>query len=118
MLPLSYRERYQAFLEMLQQLHQQLEIEADPVSWKATFKQLQDQFQGEILSLSGEELTGETRSRWQSSQTEVHRMMRLLQNDMMFLQTSRSSNTSQQRFAIVRDRVGKLIDFAKAFTKE
>jgi len=118
MLPLSYRERYQAFLEMLQQLHKQLDIKADPASSKATFDQLQEQFQGDILSLTGEELTGETRSRWQSSQTEVHRLMRLLQNDMMFLQASRSSNTSQQRLATVRDRVGKLIDFANAFTKE
>lgn len=118
MLPLSYRERYQGFLETLQQLQKQLETNADPATLKATFSQLQAQFQGEIMSLTGEELTGETLSRWQSSQTEVHRMMRLLQNDMMFLQASRSSNTSQQRLATVRDRVGKLIDFADAFTKE
>ncbi|AFZ43793.1 hypothetical protein PCC7418_1610 [Halothece sp. PCC 7418] len=118
MLPLSYRERYQVFLETLKQLQEHLHTDFNPKQLKAIFSQLQAQFQEEIMSLTGEELTGETRSRWQSSQTEVHRMMRLLQNDMMFLQTSRSSQTSQQRLTTVRDRVGKLIDFADAFTKE
>jgi len=119
MLPLSYRKRYQAFLETLKQLQEHLQAEnVDLVRLKLVFSRLYEQFQGEIMSLTGEPLTGETLSRWQSSQTEIHRMMRLLQNDMMFLQTSRSSHTSQHRLATVRDRVGKLIDFADAFTKE
>lgn len=115
MLPLSYRERYQAFLETLNQLNSQLTEEADPATLKSLFSQLQQQFQGEIMTLTGEDLTGDTFSRWQSSQTEIHRTMRLLQNDMMFLQTSRSAKTSQQRLATVRDRVGKLINFATVF---
>jgi len=118
MLPLSYRNAYQRFLKTLYQLQRQLQEEANPVTLKSVFSELQQQFQEEIMSLTGEELTGETLSRWQSSQTEVHRMMRLLQNDMMFLQTSQSSQTSQQRLARVRDRVGKLIHFATAFTEE
>jgi cell fate (sporulation/competence/biofilm development) regulator YlbF (YheA/YmcA/DUF963 family) len=118
MLPQSYRDPYQRFLERLNQLQKHLEEDANPVTLKSIFSELQQQFQEEIMSLTGEELTGETLSRWQSSQTEVHRMMRLLQNDMMFLQTSQSSQTSQQRLARVRDRVGKLIHFANAFTEE
>lgn len=117
MLPLSYRERYQRFLETLKQLQETLDQDGDQVTRKSLFSQLQQQFQGEIMSLNGEDLTGETFSRWQSSQTEVHRMMRLLENDMMFLQTSRNNDTSQKRLATVRDRVGKLIDFATAFTQ-
>jgi hypothetical protein len=116
MLPRSYRERYQTFLENLKELQQNLDQEGDPAVLKSLFSQLQQQFQEEIMSLTGESLTGETFSRWQSSQTEIHRTMRLLQTDMMFLQTSRSRNTSQQRLATVRDRVGKLIEFAAAFT--
>jgi len=118
MLPLSYRNAYQRFLEKLNQLQRQLQEEANPVTLKSVFSELQQQFQEEVMSLTGEELTGETLSRWQSSQTEVHRLMRLLQNEMMFLQTSQSSETSQQRLARVRDRVGKLIHFATAFTEE
>lgn len=118
MLPPAYRERYQAFLETLQQLQESLTEDVDPQQLKPIFSQLQAQFQGEIMSLTGEALSGETLSSWQSSQTEVHRMMRLLQNDMMFLQTSRRLQTSQQRLTTVRDRVGKLIDFADALTKE
>ncbi|NBD17925.1 MAG: heterocyst frequency control protein PatD [Cyanobacteria bacterium] len=118
MLPLSYRNAYQRFLEKLNQLQRQLQEEANPVTLKSVFSELQQQFQEEIMSLTGEELTGETLSRWQSSQTEVHRLMRLLQNEMMFLQTSQRSETSQQRLARVRDRVAKLIHFATAFTEE
>lgn len=118
MLPRSYREHYETFLENLKELQQNLTQEADPAVLKPLFSQLQQQFQEEIMSLTGESLTGETFSRWQSSQTEIHRTMRLLQTDMMFLQTSRSRNTSQQRLATVRDRVGKLIEFAAAFTEQ
>jgi len=114
MLPLSYRKRYQAFLETLNQLNSELTEEANPANLKPIFSQLQQQFQGEIMTLTGEDLTGENFSRWQSFQTEIHRTMRLLQNNMMFLQTSRSTKTSQQRLATVRDRVGKLINFATA----
>ena len=117
MLPLSYRERYQRFWETLKQLQENLDQNTDQETRQSLFSQLQNQFQGEIMSLNGEELTGETLSRWRSSQTEVHRLMRLLQNDMMFLKMSRNNDTFQQRLATVRDRVGKLIDFATAFTQ-
>ncbi len=112
MLPLTYRERYQAFLERLNPLERTLTEEVDLATLKPIFSQLQQQFQGEIMTLTGEDLPKETLSRWQSSQTEIHRTMRLLQNDMMFLEMSRSSNTSQKRLATVRDRVGQLINFA------
>jgi len=119
MLPLAYREYYQAFLETLKQLQQHLnEPETDYTSLSSIFSQLQEEFQTDIMSLTGESLSGETLSRWQSSQTEIHRTMRLLQTDMMFLQTSRSTDTSQQRLATVRDRVGKLIAFATALTQD
>ncbi|MDR9404271.1 MAG: heterocyst frequency control protein PatD [Halothece sp. Uz-M2-17] len=118
MLPLSYRERYQHFLDTLKQLQEHLKADVNRKQLNVIFSQLQQEFEEEIMSLTGEELTGEILPRWQSSQTEVHRMMRLLQNDMMFLQTSRNSNTSQHRLTTVRDRVGKLIDFADALTKE
>lgn len=106
------------FLTTLKQLQDHLHEEADFSAFTPLFSQLQEQFQKEILSLTGEDLTGETRSVWQSSQTEIHRTMRLLQNDLMFLQTSRSRNTSQQRLQTVRDRVEKLIHFATALIQE
>ena len=118
MLPLSYRQRYQTFSDTLQQLQKTLDTDADYAELKAVLSQLQQQFQQEIMALTGEELTGELFSQWQSSQTEIHRTMRLLQTDMMFLQTSRNPETSQQRLATVRDRAEKLINFTASFTKE
>lgn len=118
MLPISYRQRYQTFLDTLQQLQETLNTDSDYAKLKAGFSQLQQQFQQEIMALTGEDLTGELFSQWQSSQTEIHRTMRLLQTDMMFLQTSRNPETSQQRLAKVRDRVEKLINFTASFTKE
>ncbi len=118
MLPLSYRQRYQTFLNTLKQLQETLNTDGDYAALKAGFSQLQQQFQQEIMALTGEELTGELLSQWQSSQTEIHRTMRLLQTDLMFLQTSRNPETSQQRLATVRDRVEKLIQFTASFTKE
>ncbi|PSO50748.1 MAG: hypothetical protein BRC33_02385 [Cyanobacteria bacterium SW_9_44_58] len=118
MLPLAYREYYQAFLETLKQFQQSLnETDTDFTVLSSIFSQLQEQFQQNIMSLTGEALSGETLSRWQSSQTEIHRTMRLLQTDMMFLKTSRSTDTSQHRLATVRDRVGKLIEFAATLTQ-
>lgn len=118
MLPPSYRERYQGFLATLQHLQEHLQEETNPTTLTSIFSQLQQQFQEEILSLTGESLPSEVQSRWQSSQTEIHRTMRLLKNEMMFLQTAKSSQTVQQRLATVRDRVGKLIDFADALSQE
>lgn len=118
MLPLSYQQTYQTFFNLLKQLEEMLNAEADYEELKAGFSQLQQQFQQEIMALTGEDLTGEIFSQWQSSQTEIHRTMRLLQTDMMFLQTSRNPETSQQRLATVRDRVEKLIQFTTSFTEK
>ncbi|MFW6359988.1 MAG: heterocyst frequency control protein PatD [Chroococcales cyanobacterium] len=118
MLPLSYRQRYQTFLNPLKQLQETLNTDGDSAELKAVFSQLQQQFQQEIMALTGEELTGELLSQWQSSQTEIHRTMRLLQTDLMFLQTSQNPETSQYRLATVRDRVERLIQFTTSLTKE
>ena len=118
MLPLSYQQTYQTFFNLLKQLEEMLNAEADYEELKAGFSKLQQQFQQEIMALTGEDLTGEIFSQWQSSQTEIHRTMRLLQTDMMFLQTSRNPETSQQRLATVRDRVEKLIQFTTSFTEK
>lgn len=118
MLPPSYQQRYQTFLNTLKQLQESLNQDSSYADLKAVFSQLQEQFQQEIMALTGEDLTGELLSQWQSSQTEIHRTMRLLQTDMMFLQTSRNPETSQKRLATVRDRVENLINFTASFTKE
>jgi len=116
MLPPSYQQRYQSFLETLQQLQEQLNQDLDASQLQLMGSQLQQQFQQDIMSLTGEELSGEQLSRWQSCQTEIHRLMRLLQTDFMFWQTSKNPNTSQKRLATIRDRVETLIQFATTLT--
>lgn len=117
MLPLSYRERYQTFLEILHQIQDQLhQQEVVPTQLQSLYSQLQQYFQQQLMPLTGDELSGELFSQWQSSQTEMHRHLRLLQTDLMFWQTSKSGDTSQQRLATVRDRVQTLIEFTTAFT--
>lgn len=118
MLPPSYRQRYQTFLETLKQLQETLNADGDSTELKAVFSQLQQQFQQEIMGLTGEDLPGELLSPWQSSQTEIHRIMRLLQTDMMFLQTSRNSETSQQRVATLRDHVETVIQLTASLMEE
>lgn len=50
----------------------------------------------------------------QSMETEIHRLMKLLQMDMQFLQVSRQLTTVETRKEMIRDRANSLIRYCEA----
>jgi hypothetical protein len=75
---------------------------------------VQEIFTSQILTLSNEQLDLPELSRMQSYLTEIHRLMRMLQMDMMFLQASQHRETQDQRRSVFDDRVKSLIGWCES----
>ena len=114
MLPLLHFQHYQAFQQALEQLRKTLSIS----DWEESmllegYQNVQQLFQSQIAILSADDVAPEQVSRWQSLQTEIYKQMRLLETDMMLLQASRSSATSQRRVLSLCDRLNTLIQYGE-----
>ncbi|HAC63851.1 MAG TPA: hypothetical protein DCF68_10015 [Cyanothece sp. UBA12306] len=72
------------------------------------FRELQDIFLEQILEAKVEGLDPGVTSTVQSTQTEIHRTLRLLRTDILFLQSSRKPETTEQRLGIIGDRIKQL----------
>lgn len=115
MLPPSHRDRYQEFLTALLQLQKAAaQPNQESVSLNTALQQVQQIFTNSVLALSLEDLDLPVRSRMQSYLTEIHRLMRMLQMDMMFLQASQHRETQQQRRSVFDDRVKNLISWCES----
>lgn len=115
MLPLLHFQHYQAFQQALEQLGKTLSISPGEESMLLErYRNLQQLFQSQIATLSADDVAPEYTPRWQSLQTEIYKQMRLLETDMMLLQASRSSATSERRVLSVRDRLNTLIQYCQA----
>lgn len=112
MLPNSYIGAYRELLILLQQLRDRVETDNFELL-QDNFSQIQQLFQQQIASLTGDELESDVFSQWQSVQTEIHRSLRLLQTDLMFLRSSRQATTSAARLKSVVDRLDKLIGYCR-----
>jgi hypothetical protein len=115
MLPLLHFQHYQAFQQALAQLGKTLSVS----DWEESmllegYQNVQQLFQSQIATLSADDVAPEYAPRWQSLQTEIYKQMRLLETDMMLLQASRSSATSERRVLSVRDRLNTLIQYGEA----
>ena len=130
MLPQSYRDRYQNFQQVLEQL-QLLQrsclpvsgIEEDraaantkinPASLKEAFSQVQEIFQHQIATLSADELDPAIAPRVQSYLTEIYKQLQLLEIDVAFLQASRQPATLQARITQIGSRLETLIAYCQA----
>ena len=82
-------------------------------SLRESFQNVQQLFERQIASLSAEDVAPEHAPRWQSLQTEIYKQMRLLATDIMLLQASRSSATSQRRVLGVETRLNTLIQYCE-----
>lgn len=69
---------------------------------------LQSYFVSHIKELSVDPLPQEQRSRFQSALTEMHRLLRLLQTDLLFLRSARQSATAAARQKQLCDRLHSL----------
>jgi oligoendopeptidase F len=115
MLPTLHKKTYQKLLSILLALREEIAAPNSRLtSIQEAFQQIQRVFQDEILSLGDDELQDAIASRAHSVQTEMHRALRLLETDIMFLRSSKQIATSEQRLATVRDRLEMLIGYCQA----
>ncbi len=114
MLPELHNQAYQTLLNALLEFRDRAtagNLEVDSLQKK--FQQVQQVFQGQIISLTSDGLDAAIAPRWQSVQTEIHRALRLLEADILFLRSSRQASTSQQRLASLSDRLEKIIGYCQ-----
>jgi hypothetical protein len=109
MLPLSHREVYQIWSNYLQLLHDQI-TEGDFTNEK-TLREVQKYYQKEIFSLAEAGIEMSLVSRWRSLQTELHRLVRLLETDWLFCRSARRGSTSEQRLQVLRERLEKIQEY-------
>ncbi|XTZ20880.1 MAG: heterocyst frequency control protein PatD [cyanobacterium endosymbiont of Rhopalodia fuxianensis] len=114
MLPKPHQKLYQKFLTSLITLRDQImmkDINSGRLS--QNFYMAQEIFQNHILGLTTENLDNYAVSSWQSIQTEIHRTLRLLITDFLFLQSSHKRSTEEQRLERVLDHIEKLIGYCQ-----
>ncbi|WP_332866695.1 heterocyst frequency control protein PatD [Pannus brasiliensis] len=111
MLPTIYRESYEILLDRLMTLAGAIDG-TDTESRDREFRDLRAWMDTRVLSLTDDNLEGETRVRWQRIQTEIVRSWRLLQTDWLFLASSRQS--LDRRLTTVRERLNTLAGYCRA----
>ncbi len=74
-------------------------------------QQLAALWQTELVHWEGQGLSSEQYGRWRSLHTEIHRELRLLNVDLLFLQSSRSLAGVQQKQQQIGDRLRKLLQY-------
>jgi hypothetical protein len=117
MLPQSYCQLYQHFQHMLHQMQKQLE-QGDRSQLQAMLAETQTYFQQQILSLEPEAfepaaLEPADAVRLHSFQVEINKQLRLLNTDLMFLQTARLSVTQSQKRQQIGDRLTLLLRYCE-----
>lgn len=81
------------------------------------FQAVQQAFQ-DILNLGLDGLDPAQAANAQSYYTEINKQLRLLSMDVMFLQASRQTATSQQRQQQMSDRLERLLSYCEALLGE
>lgn len=115
MLPDFHVQCYQNLMQALKQLTEMANApNPDQGTVRASTLEMQQIFQAQILSLGMEELDAGMVSLVQSFQTELHKQIRLLVNDVMFLGSARQPETLERRWTSVRDRLTSCIGYCEA----
>ena len=78
------------------------------------FPLVQQVFLSDLVNLTGEDLNPEVIAKWQSLHTEIYRAFKLLETEMMFLRSSRQSQTIAARLTTIQGRIEKLIAYINA----
>ena len=115
MLPEAHSRCYQEFKHLLQQLQVVVALETlDRMLLRSEVSQMQQFFQSRIVPLDVEDLDADLSSQVQSYRTEMHKQLRLLGMDVMFLQAAKHSTTTQQRQTQLDERICILIRYCEA----
>lgn len=118
MLPKSYRQAYHTWVKSLLTLQEQLYSPTPDVAMiEQTFQQVQQIFTAQILPLNSQEINLDIASRWQSIQTEIHRSLRLLATDILFLRTSKQSTSVRAKLTTISDRLCRLMEYCQLMEK-
>ncbi len=110
MLPILHQEQYQALRQRLQALLDGAGNVDRGVAVSAV-SEVQQFFQSQVVCLPIEGLALADRSRTQSYNTELHKQLRLLTTDVMFLGSAKQGATQQQRLDRVCDRLATLLRY-------
>jgi hypothetical protein len=114
MLPQSHRQQYQEFQQILQQLEKFVDQPiCDRAALKSKIPEAQQFFQKQIKSLDIEALESEMAYRSRSLQVEMDKQLRLLNMEVMFLQTARQLTTSQHRLGQIKERLRTLGEYCE-----
>ena len=114
MLPKEHNQRYQKFSQLLNQLQQLMAQEnLDLEKTSAIKKEVQQFFEIQIMSLDNSELDRSIAFQVKSYLTEMHKELRLLYVDLIFLQASRNPQTTQTRLATIKDRLKTLTGYCE-----
>ncbi|NJR50575.1 MAG: heterocyst frequency control protein PatD [Leptolyngbyaceae cyanobacterium CSU_1_3] len=112
MLPQSHSQQYQEFQQILQQLEQFVDRPTcDRAVLKSKILETQEFFHKQIKSLDIEALEAEMAYRSRSLQVEMDKQLRLLNMEVMFLQTARQLATSQHRLSQIKERLRTLGEY-------
>ena len=112
MLPADFQEGYTQLKQTLTQLS--TSVDAGAMSGgelNREITQLQRFFNQQVLSLPFAQLDGADLTRTQSYNTELHKQLRLLATDAMFLGSARQAATVEQRKRQLRDRLSTLVRY-------
>jgi hypothetical protein len=112
---------YQQAYQKLEQLFQQLQVKTTDTTvtnadLKSELVKIQ-QIQQQVMAFQFEPLEQEAinfQSQFQPIQTEVNKQLRLLETDLLFLQTARQPAKAQQYKQRISDRLALLIRYCEA----
>ena len=100
-----------AYLSLQCHLEALVESLADGMVKRDGGRQLLHCWQQELATLQGEFLSATVYYQWRSLHTELHRELRLLNLDLMFLGNSRSAATQAVKHKAAGDRLNKLLQY-------
>lgn len=111
MLPTLHCQHYEEWLQTLERLKNRVER---GVNLSEEFTGVQQLYQEKIVTLSHEGIDLAIAPRYQSLQTEIHRTLRLLQTDFLFLNAARQSATVRERQRSCLQQIERLIGYCRA----
>ncbi|MEL4894750.1 heterocyst frequency control protein PatD [Crocosphaera sp. Alani8] len=114
-----YHQSYKELLVKLLGL-QDLVIseDMDMIMVKSAYEQVQTIFQAQILSVNLDELDCNAISLVRSAQTELYKNLRLLRTDLLFLTSSRQTQTREKRVEKVQQKVKELIGYCEGIINQ
>ena len=119
MLPTSHVRNWQEFKQLVEQLQGVVALEElDRVLFRSKVDRVEQFFRSCMIDVNSDQLDPSVVSQLQAYQTEVHKQLRLLGMDAMFLQAAYQSITAQERQRQMEARLQTLISYCEAVLRD